>query len=359
MKSSILPKVLHPICWKPMIGYILETIQSAGIDKIIVVTGYKSELVKKFLGTNGNGNIKTVKQGKLLGTADAVNCTKKLLKDFKGDLLILYGDMPLITKDCIEDLLHKHQSASASCTLLTAVVKNPTSFGRIVRDDQGRVLRIVEENDASIYEKVIEEINVGLYCFNAQDLFNALKKVKPHNVKSEYYLTDAISILSRSGKRIESILTSNMDESFGVSSRNDLVKAQEIIRKRTLNKLIEKGITIVDPQTTYIDDRVEISQDTVVHPFTIIEGDVKIGSRCSIGPFCRIKGRTNIADDVEISDFVNIAQSKIGKAAVIANHVFLNNAKVEPSSIVEALPAKIQRRNKNDKRRHANIFREF
>lgn len=333
MKSSTLPKVLHPICWKPMIGYILETVRSIGIKRIIVVTGYKSELVKKFLGTNSNGNIRTVKQAKLSGTADAVSCTRRLLKKFKGDLLILYGDMPLITKDCLETLVHKHQATSASCTLLTAVVENPTGFGRILRDEQGRVLRIVEEQDASLYEKVIGEINVGAYCFDAESLFEALKKVKPHKGKtrSEYYLTDTLSFLSRHGKRMESIFTNNLEEVFGVSSRSDLVKAQEIIRKRTLNRLIEMGVTIVDPQTTYIDDRVKVNQDTVIHPFTIIEGEVKIAKRCSIGPFCRIQGKTEIADDVEVGNFVHIVNSSIAKAAVIANHTFLKDASVPAS----------------------------
>jgi len=329
MKSAILPKVLHPICWKPMISYILETIQSVGVQKIIVVTGYKAELVKKFLGTSPNGDIKTVLQKGRFGTGDAVSCTKRLLKKFKGGLLILYGDMPLITPDCLDTLIAKHQSTGAGCTLLTAMAKNPTGFGRIVRDDQGRVLRIVEENDASIYEKVIEEINVGAYCFDAESLFDTLKKVKPHNKKKEYYLTDTISLLSREGKRIESIFTNNMDEAFGVSSRNDLVKAQEIIRKRTLNKLIEKGVTIVDPQTTYIDDRVCVNQDTVIHPFTIIECDVKIGQRCSIGPFCRIQGKTEIADDVEIGNFVHIANSSIKKGVVVESHTFLKDRTVK------------------------------
>ncbi|PIW66887.1 MAG: bifunctional UDP-N-acetylglucosamine diphosphorylase/glucosamine-1-phosphate N-acetyltransferase GlmU [Candidatus Omnitrophica bacterium CG12_big_fil_rev_8_21_14_0_65_43_15] len=313
MKSAILPKVLHPICWKPMISYILDTIRSTGIKKIVVVTGHKAELVKKFLGDGSNNAIKTVKQKKMLGTADAVNCTRRVLKGFKGDLLVLYGDMPLITPDCITNILRKHQNTQAAATLLTAMSKNPTGFGRIVRDDNGRVIRIVEENDASIYEKVIEEINVGAYCFDAESLFGAIKKVRPNNKKSEYYLTDTISYLSRKGKRIESILTTNMDEAFGVSSRKDLVRAQEIIRKRTLDRFIEKGVTIVDPQTTYIDDRVRISQDTVIHPFTIIEAGVSIGKRCSIGPFCRIEGKTRIADDVKVGNFAHIINSRVKK----------------------------------------------
>jgi bifunctional UDP-N-acetylglucosamine pyrophosphorylase/glucosamine-1-phosphate N-acetyltransferase len=345
MKSATLPKVLHPICWKPMIGYILETIQSIGIKKIIVVTGYKSEQVQRFLGASSNGNIKTAKQTNPLGTADAVKCTKPLLKDFKGDLLILYGDMPLITKECLETIVKKHQSANAACTLLTAMVKNPTGFGRIARDEMGRVLKIVEERDASLYEKVIEEINVGAYCFDKEFLFEALKNARPHIVRSrkEYYLTDAVSFLSRRGKKIESILTNNLDEAFGVSSRNDLVKAQEIIRKRTLSRLIEAGVTIVDPQTIYIDDRVKVKQDTVIHPFTIIEGEVRIGSRCSIGPFCRIKGQTYVAEDVEVGNFVQIVNSRIGKAAVISNHTFLDRASVPAYSIAEGAPAKFKR----------------
>jgi len=339
MKSNSLPKVLHPICGKPMLGYIIDAVRQAGVEKIIVVTGHKSEQVKKYLGPN----IQAVKQRSQRGTGDALNCTRSKLKGYTGDLLVLYGDLPLITTDSLQKLLKRHKNISAACTLLTTVLKDPTGFGRIVRDDAGHVIRIVEEQDASLYEKVIEEVNVGAYCFNARQLFSGLKEVKPHNMQTEFYLTDTLSIMSRAGKRIESVNTNNLDEIHGVSSRSDLTVAQGIIRKRNLEALVSKGITITDPQTTYIDESVVAEQDTVIHPFTILQGNVKIGQRCSIGPFCRINGSTRIEDDVEIGNFVEVINSHVGKKTKVLNHTYLNKKKVPAGSVASGIPAKIKK----------------
>jgi len=339
MKSNSLPKVLHPICGKPMLGYIIDAVRQAGVEKIIVVTGHKSDQVKKYLGSC----IQTVKQRSQRGTGDALNCTRNKLKDFKGDLLVLYGDLPLITTNSLQKLLKRHKSVDASCTLLTTVLKDPTGFGRIVRDDAGHVIRIVEEQDASLYEKVIEEVNVGTYCFNSRRLFDALKEVEPHNMQTEFYLTDTLSIMSRAGKRIDSVNTNDLDEIHGVSSRRDLGVAQGIIRKRNLENLASKGITITDPQTTYIDESVVAEQDTVIHPFTILEGDVRIGQGCSIGPFCRIKGKTRIGDDTEVGNFVEIIDSQIGKKTKVLNHTYLSGRKVPAGSTVTGIPAKIKK----------------
>lgn len=325
MKSGNLPKVLQPICGKPMLGYILDSVRQAGVQRIVVVTGHKADLVKKFLRAKG---AQTAKQRNPLGTGDAANCAREPLKGFVGDCLVLYGDDPLITSSSLQRLINRHQTTGASCTILTAMLKNPTGFGRIVRDENGHVLRIVEEQDASLYEKVIEEINAGVYCFKAKEMFQTLARVKPHNIKSEFYLTDTISILARDNRKIESVLTDNLEEIFGVSSKADLIKAHEIIRQRTLDRLISMGATIVDPKTTYIDDQVTVGQDTVIHPSTIIEGQVRIGARCTLGPFCRIRGNSSIADDVVIGNFVEIVRSKIGRDTKISHHTFLGDSAV-------------------------------
>jgi len=339
MKSNSLPKVLHPICGKPMLGHIVDTVKAAGVEEITVVTGHKSALVREYL----QKKIKTVKQKSPRGTGDAINCTRKQFKEYDGDLLILYGDLPLVTTDSLMNLLNRHKSANASCTLLTTVLKNPAGFGRIVRDDAGRVIRIVEEQDASLYEKVIEEINVGVYCFNAKHLFAALKEVKPHNMQAEFYLTDTLAIMARANKGIESVNTDNLDEIHGVSSRSDLIKAHGVIRKRAQDKLISLGVTIVDPQTTYIDDSVAVGQDTVIHPFTILEGDVKIGQRCSVGPFCRVKGKTAISNDVEIGNFVEIVNSEVGKNVKVLNHAHLNKKKITAGRTISGLHPKTKK----------------
>jgi bifunctional UDP-N-acetylglucosamine pyrophosphorylase/glucosamine-1-phosphate N-acetyltransferase len=321
MKSSI-PKVLHPICGKPMIQYLIDTINSIGIEKVIVVVGHKANLVKEKLG-----RVKCVKQEKLLGTADAVLETKKiLLKDNKIDSVLLsYGDVPLLTAETLKKLIQRHISSKSACTLLTSHLKNPTGYGRVLRSPNDRIIKIIEEKDASIYEKVIEEINVGVYCFNKSFLFEALGAIKPNNRKKEYYLTDTIEILVKSNALIDSISTDDPEEFLGVNTRNDLIHAASVIRRKVLNNIMQQGVTIIDPLNTYIEQDVEIERDTVIYPYTFIDNGVKIGSNCSIGPFARLRPGTVVEDEVSIGNFTEIVRSRIGSWTKIHHQCYIGD----------------------------------
>ncbi len=325
MKSAV-PKVLHQLCGKPMLVYMLDSLCKLGIEKNIVVVGYKAEKVKKAF--RKLSDIKTVRQSKLLGSADAVRQTKKFFSNFKGDLLIVYGDTPLISYQSLKKLVQLHQRKGAACTLLTAILKNPSGYGRILRNQDNRVVKIVEEQDADTYEKAIGEINVGAYCFKARELFPVLEKIKPDNVKKEYYLTDVIEALNNRKAKIESVSTQDEEEAFGVNSRCDLAHASAIINKRNLDNLLWAGVTIVDPATTYIYGEIEIGQDTLIHANTVIEGKVKIGRGCRIGPFAHLRSRTILEDRVEIGNVVEVVRSKVGADSKIKHLSYIGDATI-------------------------------
>lgn len=324
MKSN-LPKVLHPICGKPMIDYIIDSVRSVGVHKIIIVIGHKSELVKKSLK-----GVEFIKQDRLLGTGDAVVRTAKLILNDSNiqDILILYGDTPLLRTKTIKNILNTHRTHNASCTLLTAQLKNPTGYGRIKRSSNNNIVKIIEELDASIYDKVIEEINVGVYCFNKTVLFEALKKIIPENEKKEYYLTDTIEVIARSGRKIASLLLDDPDEFLGVNTRVELSQAERIIRKRILNTIMQSGVTIVDPENTYVEEEVRIGKDTIIYPYTFIENNVKIGISCSIGPFARVRSGSSIKDRSSIGNFVEIVRSEIGEDTKIRHHSYIGDTHV-------------------------------
>jgi bifunctional UDP-N-acetylglucosamine pyrophosphorylase/glucosamine-1-phosphate N-acetyltransferase len=324
MKSSI-PKVLHLVCGKPMIYYLIENVSLIGIKKVVIVVGHKKDLV-----TKGLSNIKglcCVEQDELLGTGDAVLRAKNiLLKDKTIEhVLVLYGDTPLLTTDTIKKLINKHMETKAGCTLLTAQLKNPTGYGRLQRASNGRVQKIVEELDASIYEKVIEEINVGVYCFNKKQLFDAIDRIKPDNQKEEYYLTDVISMFVKENILVESVATDDVDEFLGVNTMADLTKADQIMRNRIMDRFMCNGISIVDPRNTYIEEGVEIGRDTVIYPYTFIEKGVKIGAHCSIGPFARLRQGTKIDDNVGIGNFVEIVRSIVGENTKIKHKTYIGD----------------------------------
>ncbi|MFA5388708.1 MAG: NTP transferase domain-containing protein [Candidatus Omnitrophota bacterium] len=321
MKSS-LPKVLHNICGKPMLGYLIDNVNSLGMSKIFVIIGHKAGLVKERVG-----GIKCVKQDTLLGTGDAVSRARQaLLKDNKiENVLILYGDTPLLTKDIVKRLIEKHVASSASATILTAQLKNPTGYGRVIRSSGNKIVKIVEELDASIYEKVVEEINVGVYCFNKKALFYGLEKIKPDNKKQEYYLTDTIGLLARSNMPVESVSTNDTEEFLGVNTRGELAKAEQVMRKRILAGIMDSGVTIVDPGNTYIEHEVEIGRDTVIYPYTFIENNVKIGTNCAIGPSARLRPGTVVENDVGIGNFAEIVRSRIGAGTKIRHQCYIGD----------------------------------
>jgi bifunctional UDP-N-acetylglucosamine pyrophosphorylase/glucosamine-1-phosphate N-acetyltransferase len=323
MKST-LPKVLHPICGRPMLGYVLDLVGDLKITNVLAVLGHKHKQVRKFL----KAGIKVIIQRRLLGSADAVRQTENALKDFKGSVLTLYADNPLLRKDTLKKLIHYHIDNNLDVTLLTAKVKNPSGYGRVLRDKYGSICGIVEEKDADAFQKDIKEINIGCACFKKERIFKALRKVKLNKHKKEYYLTDVIEILYRQGVMIEAVKLSGFQEGLGINSRIDLARANKIMQARILDEHMKAGVTIVAPQTTFIDWQVKIGSDTKIYPFTVIERDVKIGKHCSIGPFCHLREGTTIEDNCRIGNFAEIARSTIARDTLAKHLCYLGDARV-------------------------------
>lgn len=323
MRSEI-PKVLHKVCGKPVLEYVLDIVRSLRSLKTYVVTGYGSQKVKEAVGEG----VECVVQEKLLGTGDAVMRCASHFTNYRGDVLVLCGDTPLLSKTIVLALLKKHHHAKAAATVLTANIDEPRGYGRIVRDAQGRFLAIREQKDATYTEDKIKEINVGAYCFKAKDLFETLKKVRMNPKKKEFYLTDVIGLLLCEGKSVASVTAQDPSSAFGVNTREDLAVADGVIRQRILSKHMLAGVTIVDPLTTYIEAGVSIGRDTVIYPMSVIHTDVRIGTNCSIGPFARIRQGTRISDRVEIGNFAEVSRTSIGSGVFVKHFSFLGDAVV-------------------------------
>ncbi|MCM8800920.1 MAG: NTP transferase domain-containing protein [Candidatus Omnitrophica bacterium] len=305
--NSEVPKVLHPICGRPMLNYVLDLAEAVKPDKIIVVLGYKYKEVKKLL----KPKIKIVIQKKLLGTADAVKRTKALLKDFTGDVLVLYADNPLLRKETIKGLVNYHKENASDATLLTTEVKDPQGYGRVIRDKYASICKVVEEGDANELQKRIKEINTGIICFKAKKLFQVIRSIKLNKRKKEYYLTDTIGLLYQTGALIDSFKLSDPEEALGINSRNELALANKIMQRRINAEIMKKGVNIIDPESTFINYGTKIGRDTTIYPFTVIESNVKIGKRCRIGPFIHLREGTRIQDDVVAGNFLEVVRSQI------------------------------------------------
>ena len=354
MKSKLY-KVLHPVCGKPMVQHVVDTLASMRVEDVVVVVGHGADTVQAALGDR----VKYALQSEQLGTAHAVQQAAPLLQGKEGTTFILYGDVPLLSEETLTELLRFHEEQQAAATVLTAVLPDPTGYGRMVRNAAGEVVKIVEHKDASEEVRAIKEINTGIYCFDNQKLWNTLAQVKNDNVQGEYYVTDCIGILRDAGEKVVAFEARDPDETMGVNDRAQLSEAEAYMRKRIAVRHMKNGVSIIDPLSTYIEADVEIGPDTVIQPGTYLRRGTTIGSDCvigpqadlrntrvadgvtisysvlmdaqvdsqtTIGPFAYVRPGTEIGPNAKIGDFVELKNAKIGKGSKVPHHSYLGDA---------------------------------
>ncbi|MFW6035376.1 MAG: bifunctional UDP-N-acetylglucosamine diphosphorylase/glucosamine-1-phosphate N-acetyltransferase GlmU [Halothermotrichaceae bacterium] len=318
-------KVLHEVGGKPMVQHVVDNVAGFS-DKTIVVIGHQSEIVKNKICGN---NIEFVIQKEQLGTGHAVKQAAEFIDEHQGSVLVLCGDTPLLTTDSIKELVRIREKNKAGAAVMTAIFENPTGYGRIVKNEDRLVKEIVEEKDTDPSEKNIKEINSGVYCFDSKLLKEGLNDLDNNNAQQEYYLTDTISYINKRKKKVVPVIIENNQEIIGVNDRINLARAEKILRKRINRKHMSNGVTIIDPDTTYIDINAQIKQDTIIYPFTYIEGDTTIGADCLIGPHSRIVNG-DIGNNVRVKDHCVIKESTINNKANIGPFAY-----IRPGTVVK------------------------
>ncbi len=335
---SKLPKMLHPICGLPMTAHVIRACRQAGVARIVVVVGHEAEAVKAGLGSD----VEYVLQAQQRGTGDAVRAAQPLLGDWPGAILVLAGDVPLLSGATLANLLQHHAQTGAAATLLTAFLDDPTGYGRVVRDGEQRVARIVEHKDASETERAITEWNPSLYAFSSAALWVSLADIQPANAQGEFYLTDTIGLLAQRNARLEALPVADALDVLGVNNRAELAGCATILRERLLRDLMLSGVTITDPASAYIDVGVTIGQDTVVEPNSYLLRGTTIGEDCVIGPMTRIENSrlgngvrvlasqvvdSELADGVKVGPFANLRPgTRLGKKVKIGDFVEVKNS---------------------------------
>lgn len=350
-------KVTHSLCGKPMVEWVIDAVRKAGIDEVVLVTGKNAEQVKQCVGDKAN----YVLQEEQLGTGHAVMQAEEYYKGYKGNIVVLCGDTPLIEADSIKAAVEYHLAGNYAATVITAEIEKPEGYGRVIKNADGSVKRIVEHRDASPEERAVREINAGMYVFSAEELFGALKEIGRDNDQGEYYLTDAVGILSGKGYKTGAFKLEDPNQALGVNDRVQLSQSAELLRWRILKKLMLSGVTIIDPKAAYIDEGVQIGTDTVVYPGTILEGRTVIGEACEIGPNTRIvnsrigngtcisysvilesvigdnatigpysyiRPDCNIGSNVKIGDFVELKNTSVGEMTKIPHLAYVGDSEV-------------------------------
>jgi len=350
-------KVIHELCGKPMINWVIDAVKAAGIDNIIVVTGHQEERVRACI----TENVEFVSQPEQLGTGHAVMQAKPLLQGKKGTCLILCGDTPLITSRTIKQIIHEHTENKRAMTVLTTICEDPEGYGRIVRDDSGNVTGIVEHRDATLEQLRIKEINTGIFCFETEWLLESLENLSNQNNQNEYYLTDAVSFIVKNGGRAGATALGCTDETAGINDRVQLAWAQKILNRRIIEEHMRNGVTFLDPDSCIVEYGVEIGRDTVIYPLTILEGNTKIGRDCvigpnskitdsitgdnvtvlnsvviessigdktKVGPFAYLRPGSCIGRNVKIGDFVEVKKSVIGDHTKVSHLTYIGDAEI-------------------------------
>lgn len=350
-------KVLHQVCEKNILDYVIDASKGSGIDAIAVIVGYQAEEVKKSLCPG----IATILQKEQLGTGHAVLQALPFFKELKGNLIVLVGDAPLIRPETILGLVTEHEARGHGATVLSAEFQDPTGYGRMVKNHKGELLKIIEEGDATVEEKKIREINSGMYCFDAQTLIRALKELNTNNTQGEYYLTDVIEIMRQLGKTTGTYVTSDHEDIKAINSKVQLAEVAAIMRKRINTRHMENGVMIIDPAATYISNEVMVGQDSTLYPGVILEGKTVIGKDCligansrlvnakignqvtiqnstildssvddntNVGPYAYIRPGSRIGKHCKVGDFVEVKNSTMADGAKAAHLTYIGDGDV-------------------------------
>lgn len=357
MKSKY-PKVIHEVCGMPMLGHVLRAAEEVITGRPWVVVGFGADQVQQTIGDGPE----YILQEQQLGTGHAVLITKERLEASKEEnLLVLYGDTPLITGHTLREMVRVHRESTAAATVLTAMIDEPYGYGRILRDADGQVESIVEEKDATPEQRGIREINTGIYCFSINALLNALPRLEPQNAQGEYYLTDVITLLRQDGEMLSTLTLNNSEEVLGPNDRVVLAMVEGIMRRRILEGWMREGVTIVDPSSTYVDARAVIGSDTCLLPGVVIEGTTRIGDDCrigpsshltnaqvghgthifrsvledskvgnmvNVGPYAYLRPGTMVEDHAKIGDFVEIKNSKVGFGSKVPHLSYIGDCTI-------------------------------
>ncbi len=351
------PKVLHKVGGKEMLQHVIDAATIAGCDKKVVIIGHEAELVEKMVADQAT----CVLQKEQLGTGHAVMQTADALKGFTGTALILCGDTPLLDGVELAKFVEAHKESGAAATVLTAIMDDPFGYGRIIRDEKGNVQGIVEQKDATEEQKAIKEINTGIYCIECPQMYDVLATLTNDNAQGEYYLTDVLFKLVAAGQKVGGVITEDSDMVMGINSRKQLSVAESVMRTRILDKLMDEGVTIMDPGSTFIEASVKIGRDTIIYPYTWLEGSTEIGEDCEIGPNarftnvkvgdnnhlqfiyahdCEVKNNvtagpyvhlrpdTVISDNVKIGNYVEVKNSNIGVGTKLPHLTYIGDSDI-------------------------------